>query len=296
MLEKRILRAEEEKDIRMESMNKAKKGYRRKEYEITSEKVKEPLTFVLLADLHGASYGERNQRLIESIKEEKADFVFVAGDMLCAKKRPEKWGQRAAADLLVKLAERTNVCLSRGNHESKMDRNVSRFGQILAEYEEELVRAGILLFHNVSQEFYVKHTKIKVSGLELGQEYFQKLHARKLNCDEVEEMLGAGESEAYHILLAHNPHYGKVYFDWGADLILSGHNHGGVMGFPVCGGVLTPGFRLFDRYTAGRFDKEKQTFIISRGLGDHVPLPRIFNPREYVVIKVRPVKEIKHGN
>lgn len=281
----------------MESMNKAKKGYRRKEYEITSEKVKEPLTFVLLADLHGASYGEGNQRLIESIEEEKADFVFAAGDMLCAKKTPKKWGQGAAADLLVKLAERTNVCISRGNHESKMGRNVSRFGQILAEYEEELVRAGVLLFHNVSQEFYVKHTKIKVSGLELGREYFQKLHARKLNQDELEEMLGAGESEeAYHILLAHNPHYGKVYFDWGADLILSGHNHGGVMGFPVCGGVLTPGFRLFDRYTAGRFDKEKQTFIISRGLGDHVPLPRIFNPREYVVIKVRPVKEIKHGN
>lgn len=277
-------------------MNKAKKGYRRKEYEITSEKVQEPLTFVLLADLHGASYGEGNRRLVESIEEEKADFVFVAGDMLCAKKKPEKWGQRAAADLLVKLTERTNVCISRGNHESKMARNVSRFGQTLAEYEEELVRGGVLLFHNVSQEFYVKHTKIKVSGLELGLEYFYKLHDRKLECRELERLLGRGQDENLHILLAHNPHYGKVYFEWGADLILSGHNHGGVMGFPVCGGVLTPGFRLFDRYTAGRFDKEKQTLIISRGLGDHVPLPRIFNPREYVVIKVRPAKEIKHGN
>lgn len=277
-------------------MKKGKKAYIRKEYEITSEKVQKPLTFVLLADLHGASYGMENWQLAQKIETERADFVFVAGDMLCAKKNPEKWGRRPAADLLVRLAKKTTVCVSRGNHESRMERNEARFGQTLIAYERELERAGVLLFHNVSQEFNVKHTKIKVSGLEIGREYFKKFCPQKLSREKMEEMLGSGEGEAYHILLAHNPHYGKTYFDWGADLTLSGHNHGGVMGFPVCGGVLTPGFRLFDRYTAGRFDKGRQTLIISRGLGDHVPLPRIFNPKEYVVIKVHPAKERNYGN
>lgn len=272
------------------------KGYRRKEYEIFSEKVREPLTFVLLADLHGVSYGSGNRRLLKSIKEEGADFVFAAGDMLCAKKSPEKWGREAAYKLLAGLAETTSVILSRGNHESKMDRNTERFGQSLAEYEKKLVKAGVQLFHNVSQEFYMKHTKIKVSGLELERDYFKKFRPRKLTAYELEGRFGKAEDGAYHVLLAHNPHFGEAYFKWGADLILSGHNHGGVMGFPVFGGVLTPGFRIFDRYTAGRFEKEGKNLIISRGLGDHVPLPRIFNPKEYVVIKLYPAKEKKHGN
>ena len=277
-------------------MKNSNKGYRRKEYVITSKKVKEPLTFVLLADLHGASYGRGNQRLIKSIEAENPDFVFVAGDMLSAKKNPRKWGQEAAAGLLTGLTNRTNVCYSRGNHESKMVRNPGSYGKTIAKYEEKLVQAGVVLLHNESREFFIKNTKITVSGLELTREYFKKLRARKLTDTALKKILGAGERESYHVLLAHSPHYGNIYFNWGANLILSGHNHGGVMGFPGCGGVLTPQFRLFDKYTAGRFDRENQTLVVSRGLGDHMPLPRIFNPREYVVMKICPAKEIQHGN
>lgn len=277
-------------------MKNAYKGYRRKEYVITSKKVKETLTFVLLADLHGACYGKGNQRLIKSIETEKPDIVLVTGDMLSAKKKPGKWGQEAAADLLTGLANRTYVCYTRGNHESKMERNPGCFGKIIAKYEEKLAQAGVVLLNNESREFLIKNTKIRVSGLELSREYFKKLRARKLTSIDLKKMLGNGEKESYHVLLAHNPHYGDAYFNWGANLILSGHNHGGVMGFPGCGGVLTPQFRLFDKYTAGRFDRENQTLVVSRGLGDHMPLPRIFNPREYVVMKIRPAKEIQHGN
>ena len=277
-------------------MKNASKGYRRKEYVITSKKVKDSLTFVLLADLHGASYGKGNQRLIKSIESENPDFVFVAGDMLSAKKNPGKWGQKAAADLLTELENRTCVCYARGNHESKMARNPDRFGKIIAEYEERLAQAGVALLHNESREFFIKNTKITVSGLELTREYFKKPSPRKLTDTVLKKMLGVGEKESYHVLLAHSPHHGDAYFNWGADLILSGHNHGGVMGFPGCGGVLTPQFRLFEKYTAGRFDKQDKTLIISRGLGDHMPLPRIFNPREYVVMKIRPAKETQHGN
>ena len=36
------------------------------------------------------------------------------------------------------------------------------------------------------------------------------------------------EGEEFQILLAHNPCYMDLYKAWGADLILSGHLHGGV--------------------------------------------------------------------
>ena len=34
-------------------------------------------------------------------------------------------------------------------------------------------------------------------------------------------MIGKPEDKGMQILLAHNPKYGKTYFEWGADLILS---------------------------------------------------------------------------
>ena len=39
----------------------------------------------------------------------------------------------------------------------------------------------------------------------------------------LEELMGKPDPEAINILLAHNPKYGRTYFRWGADLILSGH-------------------------------------------------------------------------
>ena len=40
------------------------------------------------------------------------------------------------------------------------------------------------------------------------------------------------EEDKYNILLAHNPNFIDAYATWGADLILSGHIHGGMVRLP----------------------------------------------------------------
>ena len=40
---------------------------------------------------------------------------------------------------------------------------------------------------------------------------------------------------------AFNPVYFDAYSEWGADLVLSGHMHGGVIRVPYYGGLLSPG-------------------------------------------------------
>lgn len=264
--------------------------YRRKEYNLTSKKVKDTLTFILLADLHGKCYGDNNENLIQDIEAEKADCIFVVGDMVCAKKDSRRWGYSNASDMLEKLSRQTNVCYAFGNHESKMKANRARFGETFDAYEEELVKTGVCFLRDCSTDLKLKGTPVRVSGIELEREYYKKFKFKKMPDDYVAKKIG-DDFEGYHILLAHNPHFGNNYFSSDADLILSGHNHGGVVAFPGCGGVITPQFRLFDRYTAGKFDNKNKTLIISRGLGDHIKLPRIFNPKEYVVIKVHPDKE-----
>ncbi len=267
----------------------SRKKYRRKEYRIYSKKIEEELTLVLLTDLHGNCYGPQNQILAEDIFREKPDLVLVAGDIVNGKKKPEHWCMEPAAALLEKLSKRTNVCYGYGNHESKLLLLKGAYEAAFLQYRQKLRTAGVHFLADASMELTIKGTTLKISGLELERDFYRKWGNAPMEDNYLMEKLGKGQSERFHILLAHNPHYGKQYLGWGADLILSGHMHGGVVGFPGCGGVISPQFRLFDPYMAGRFDEQGRTMLVSRGLGDHERLPRIWNPREYLVIRLLPI-------
>ena len=54
-----------------------------------------------------------------------------------------------------------------------------------------------------------------------------------------------------------------------ADLVLSGHVHGGLFRLPLLGGVISPRFQLFPHYDRGVFTDGEHTMILSAGLGWH---------------------------
>ncbi|MDE7197816.1 MAG: hypothetical protein K2O15_02920, partial [Lachnospiraceae bacterium] len=88
----------------------------------------------------------------------------------------------------------------------------------------------------------------------------------------------------------HNPVYFDAYEAWGADLVVSGHVHGGIMRLPVLGGVISPALTLFPKYDGGVFYEKESTMILSRGLSSHTLPIRIFNPGELIVIDLKPDK------
>lgn len=94
------------------------------------------------------------------------------------------------------------------------------------------------------------------------------------------EQLGICDRKAFNLLLAHNPLYFDEYADWGADLVLSGHVHGGVVILPFLGGVISPQVRLFPKYYAGTYFHGKSEMILSRGLHMHSFRIRLFNMPE----------------
>lgn len=117
----------------------------------------------------------------------------------------------------------------------------------------------------------------------------QKQVQRKKN---LKTLLGKPDENEFHILLAHTPRYAKEYFNWGADLTLSGHYHGGVLRLPFGGkGALSPDFVLFPKYCYGLFKKGEQKLITGSGLGEHTIPIRIANPRELVVISCKPKRK-----
>ena len=88
----------------------------------------------------------------------------------------------------------------------------------------------------------------------------------------------------YEIVLAHNPNYFDTYVQWGADLVLSGHVHGGSVILPFLGGVISTTYELFPKYDFGNFKRGKADLVLSRGLGMHTIKVRLFNRPEVSVI------------
>jgi predicted MPP superfamily phosphohydrolase len=94
--------------------------------------------------------------------------------------------------------------------------------------------------------------------------------------------------DAYKILICHRPEIVKYYTEYGFDLVLSGHTHGGQVRLPpLINGLYAPGQGLFPKYSGGVYKIEDLSLVVSRGLTTRRPLlPRIFNPPELVVIRL----------
>ena len=131
---------------------------------------------------------------------------------------------------------------------------------------------------------------IRLIGLDLPPIYYRKKKITGLDALAVEGMVGAADRERFNVLLAHSPQYFEAYSEWGADLTLSGHFHGGIIRLPLLGGVISPYLRLFPKYDKGiyRSGRGEGRMVLAAGLGTHT-FPRINNPAELVLLT------FKHG-
>ncbi len=255
-------------------------------YEIPSRKVSAPITCALISDLHNKRYGEDNRLLTDRIREEKPDIILCAGDLLVG--RPEN-SYKGALAFAKQLADIAPVYYANGNHETQYRRYAR---PKYAAYVRKLRKAGVHLVNNRSEELCLGGDKIRITGLEVSLEKYIKF--RKPHCDlaYLENKIGraATRSDPYTILIAHNPVFFRTYDEWGADLTVGGHYHGGVVRSPFSGrALLSPYGFPFPKFGVGRLNFSPERCIIaSAGLGDHsIPL-RVFDPRELVMIRIVP--------
>ncbi|MBQ9990314.1 MAG: metallophosphoesterase [Lachnospiraceae bacterium] len=256
--------------------------YKAVSYELYSRKIKEPYRFVLLADLHDRCYGKNNEKLIEDIRKFNPDVVFMAGDMMTAK---TGCSYHNALHLCRELTRDYPVYYSMGNHESRLFARTESYGHLWEAFERELLQTGVILLRNRGES---RQDGLSVSGLEIDWQFYRHFKQEPMPEEYLPETLGVPDKEKYQILLAHNPDYFEDYARWGADLVLAGHVHGGIMRLPFLGGVINPALRLFPRYDGGLFHQKDSVMILSRGLGMHTLPVRIFNPGELVLISLKP--------
>ena len=87
-------------------------------------------------------------------------------------------------------------------------------------------------------------------------------------------------------MLAHTPVFMPIYQQWGADMTLSGHLHGGIIGLPGIGGQITPQAVLIPKYAGGINSEVTHIVNFSRGLGTHTVNLRFCNPAELVSVSL----------
>lgn len=261
-----------------------RRAFKMTHYILETEKIKhggKEIKIVFLSDLHNQVYGKKNDILLDSIKKEKPDLILIGGDMLIGK---EHRLPKPALDFVRQLPQIAPVYYGIGNHEQRIKEDTLKYGTVFQRYKKALLCAGVHFMENESAEIEMKGETIRVTGLELAMETYEKFRKYPLTVEEVEQQAGTAKEIYFQILLAHNPAYFQTYKEWGADLVLSGHLHGGIVRIPGGRGVITPQAFLFPKYSGEMTQEEGKTIIVSKGLGTHTVNLRLFNPPEVVVV------------
>lgn len=265
-------------------------------YKITSQVIndnQQELSFIVLADLHNKGFGKNNKILLQKILEQKPNFVIIAGDLI-TKRKPCYPGK--AYELIKELISHCPVYYAYGNHEQyfeditririeNLDKEQMALSQSWLLYKDRLLKLGVHILDNESVLIY--NNRIRITGLSIPSDYYVKGKPPVLELEEITSKIGTRKSEYYQILIAHNPVYFNEYISFGADLILSGHIHGGLIRLPFIGGVISPQIRLFPKYDSGKYTVNNKHMIVSRGIGNHSFMPRFLNPSEIINISLK---------
>lgn len=262
-----------------------KKHFVTERFEISSGKITEPeRNLVFLSDLHSNEFGRGNGELLAAIGHIRPDAVLIGGDMMVCKKG--KLDLSVTLSLVRRLAERYPVYYANGNHEERMDREREFYGDAYDGFKRELEKAGVIYLSDASEAL---GTDIRITGCNMEEAYYRhRFTVPAMRAGEIEGRVGKADGERFQILLLHSPLFFDRCRQWGADLTLCGHFHGGTIRLPFLGGVMTPQYQFFLPWCAGRFDREGKTMIVSRGLGTHSINIRFNNRPQLVHIRLTP--------
>ncbi len=213
---------------------------------------------VQLTDLHNKDFGEELTELVRSLS---PDVIVVTGDWI-GKIDTDITVAKKQASALVGIAPIYYVA---GNHEASTS--------LWPELEQHLRDIGFVILENEAVEWEEDGETIQLVGV------FDPEFSTHLWRDYAPLV----KDELYSVLLYHRPERIDEAVSFGADLVLSGHTHGGQIRLPWIGSVYAPNQGWFPAYDVGEYTFGDTTMIVGQGLGESVYF-RVLTPPEVVVV------------
>ena len=236
---------------------------------------------VFLTDLHNVMHGPGQNFLISAIHAASPSFILCGGDMVVGKKghSPD-----AALVLMKQLTCEYPVYHALGNHEFRLREYPEQYGSLYEEYIDPIREAGVVLLDNCWSDLTIADIPFRIGGLSIEKQYYKRGVNLELFSSDIERLMGKRDKEKISILLAHNPKYSNAYLDYGCELTLCGHAHGGIIRLGEHRGLISPDLSVFSSQCYGEFQKGDSRLIIGAGLGEHTIPVRLHNPRELLVL------------
>ena len=231
---------------------------------------------VHISDLHNTEFGKDNEKLIEIIKEQKPDAVFVTGDSIDG----FYTNIQIPINLFKNILEICNVYFVVGNHESRANSSLS------SQFLDSLTDIGVIVLNDSGTYIEKETKKIQIIGLDDASNY-KSTYNDNYQEQIISTINNLDDKNCFSILLSHHPELFMDYAKTDVDLIFSGHAHGGQFRLPFIGGLIAPEQGLFPEFDAGLFNENGTTMVVSRGLGNSIIPVRINNPPEIVVVTLK---------
>lgn len=242
------------------------------DYTLTSAKLPEAFDgcrIVQLSDLHAMEFGRGNRRLVRLVAEQSPDLIVLTGDFI-----EQASDIPVTARLVEELCRLAPVYACSGNHDWAS-------GAAL-ELRDAIEQAGGVYLGNEYTFFSRGDDRLLIAGVEDPNSY-----ADLVPPDDFLSPITEQYPDTFTILLGHRNDWPEQYPDLAADLIFSGHGHGGVIRLPGVGGLLGTDHRFFPEYDAGLYPARHYMMVVSRGLGSFSWIPRIGNPAEVLCLTLR---------
>ena len=239
----------------------------RTEYGFTTEKLVEPLKIAMFADSHlGITLdGEDFAEQMEHISAEEPDLLIIAGDFVDDDSCRADMERACAA--LAEIQPKYGKYFSFGNHDKGYYESMRDLTE--ADLRVELEKSDVTILED---ESVMLSDKLLLTGRQ-----------DKSTEDRAEfSALEHGSAEIYQIVIDHQPNDYTAESENGADLVLSGHTHGGHL-FPAGYIGLWIGANDFVYGTTRRGDTD---FVVTSGISGWALPFKTGAKSEYLIINV----------
>ncbi|ASS74961.1 hypothetical protein CIG75_08160 [Tumebacillus algifaecis] len=231
----------------------------------TRLKAGQELKILHVSDLHNMRL---HDRFLERVKATKPDLIAITGDLVN--------GQEASFDRVYRMIEKLreacrNLYFVSGNNDWEHRR--------YREMADELRKRGVTVLGNEHAVLTIRDMTLNIVGVDDPHTNRDRLSLA---------FAGMTNERQFTLLLAHDPMIIRNEQAFQADLILSGHTHGGQIRFPVVGALVAPGQGYFPKYDKGMFHLQRGTALyIDSGLGtSRIPI-RFLNRSQVSVLTVK---------
>ena len=239
---------------------------RQTEYRLTSSKLHEPLKIVMFADSHinAVFDGEGFAKHIETINAQNPDIVLIPGDFV--DDGTTRSDMIRACEALGTINAKYGVWYTFGNHD--------RGYYSTRNYTEEELTAELERNH-----VHVMKDAVECVGdlCIVGREDKSRSQRRT-----AAELVAEADPEKYIIVLDHQPSDYENEAETAADLVVSGHTHGGQL-IPIT--YVGEWLGMNDR-TYGYERRNNTDFIVTSGIADWEMDFKTGTISEYVIITV----------